>query len=473
MSGGEPTQSPSASDDVPGASLQAGSSVDPSTDPAAAAYSVYRPTGSLEEGLPGGRHRLWSHLPLPRMRGRVHTLDSFQHREFRLLWSATAFSGAAFFLQQVILGWMTYDLTRSPLLTSIALGLDAFPVLLGGPLGGVLVDNWDRRKLMALLFAYQGVITLGFAVLVFLDMVGVGHIFGYALLVGLGNVIAEPARVSLVPNVVPRRILVNAFALVSMAYSLTRLAAPAIGGVLLAWAGGAGPALLLEAGTLLVGAALAMGMSPVVPTRTGMQLTSALRGLMEGMRYVWSEPNFVGLFLLSMIPSILVMPFVNGLMPVYAAEVFDVGPTGLGLLLSGLGAGATIGTVTLATLGNFKRKGLALLIFGVAVGATMAVFSQNPSYWAAFPLVMVISAGMMMSYTMVSAIVQGAVSDEFRGRVAGLYTLTWGMFPMGSLLAGGLADGLDAPTATLIAAGLVAIALTAVALRFRGIRHVE
>ena len=470
--GGLPEQSSDGSDSVPNTGRESDLPNDASTDATATASPVTHPRDAVGDGLRGRRHGLWPHLPLTRIRDRVHTFDSFHHREFRLLWSATAFSGGAFFLQQVILGWMTYDLTRSPFLTSIALGLDAFPVLLGGPLGGVLVDNWDRRKVMGVLFAYQGMITLGFTVIVFMDIVSVGHIFGFAFLVGLGNVLAEPARVALVPNTVPRKSLVNAFALSSVAFSVTRLAAPAIGGVLIAASNGAGPALLLEVGTLMAGAAMAMMMRPVLPSRTGLQITSALRGLHEGARYVWNDPIFIGLFLLAMLASILVNPFVNGLMPVYAAEIFEVGPTGLGLLLASLGAGGTIGTLTLASLGNIERKGLAMLLNATAMGVTMAVFSQNPSYWAAFPVAMVLSAGMTMSYTLVSATVQGRVTDEFRGRVAGLYTLTWGMFPIGSLLAGGLANSLGVQTATLTAAGMLAIALTVLALRFRGIRDV-
>ena len=177
------------------------------------------------------RRRLRPHIRKPRMRPmRVHTFDSLLHRDYRFLWASTLFFSGAFWMQQVIIGWLTYELTQSALLTSLAMGLDALPILIAGPLGGLLVDRWDKRKLLAGVFAYQSLLALGFGGLVLLSDVNAWHIFSFIFLMGIGWVIVDPARMALIPSIVPHHNMVNAFALNSLAFSITRLAIPAVGG---------------------------------------------------------------------------------------------------------------------------------------------------------------------------------------------------------------------------------------------------
>jgi MFS family permease len=102
-----------------------------------------------------------------------------------------------------------------------------------------------------------------------------------------------------------------------------------------------------------------------------------------------------------------------------------------------------------------------------AMGLAMALFTQMPSYWMALLALLLLSAGMSVFFATSSASVQGTVSDDLRGRVSGLFMVTWGLLPAGSLLAGVLAQSLSAPMATLIAAGILGLVLTVLALRFR------
>jgi hypothetical protein len=133
-----------------------------------------RPVASGQRGRPDTgppkppqRGRFWP----PRVNVRVHTFDSLRYREFRLLWLGSLSSSGSLWVQQLIVGWLTYDLTRSPLITSLALGLGALPFPPGAPIGGVLADIWDRRKLLMAAWATQAAITAGFSVVVLLDRV--------------------------------------------------------------------------------------------------------------------------------------------------------------------------------------------------------------------------------------------------------------------------------------------------------------
>ena len=412
----------------------------------------------------GPRRRFRPHLPSVRFR--LHTFDSFTYRNFRLLWGLTSSASAGWALQEVVIGWLTYDLTGSAFLTSMALGLGALPVLVVGPLGGLLVDSLDRRSLLAAVSAYQAVVTSAFAIMVILDRIEAWGILSFALLAGLPWVVAEPSRMSLVPRFVPKEGLVNAFALNSMAFSATRLATPALGGLMLAVMG-AGPALLVQVGLSGVGVFMALSLRFEETNRVAFRLGSALTGLKEGARYVRGEPVILGLILLGAIPPVLVMPFVHGLMPVYAAEVFDVGPGGLGVLFAALGVGSTIGTVGLASLGQVRRQGRLIVLALVWLGVGMALLTQVQSFVVALPVLATLGVGVSGFWTTTTAAILVRVDEQLRGRVAGLYMVTWGLYPVGSLLAGTLAERFSPPTATITAAGLVAVSLTAMLLRSR------
>ena len=292
------------------------------------------------------------------VRVRVHTFDSFLHRDYRFLWASTLFFSGAFWTQQVIIGWLTYQLTQSALLTSLVMGLDALPILIAGPLGGLLVDRWDKRKLLSGVFAYQSLLSLGFALLAMLGNVNVWHIFGFVFLMGVGWVIADPARMSLIPAIVPRHSLVNAFALNSLAFSITRLTIPAAGGALLAFSG-PGVALLLQCALVGVAAVMSLGLGSFASAgQSKLDAGAALSEILEGVRYIRENSVVLGLLLLGFIPAVLVSPFLHGLIPVYAAEVYEVGPATLGFLMSAVGAGFLAGTLIIASMGEIQRKGL-------------------------------------------------------------------------------------------------------------------
>lgn len=397
---------------------------------------------------------------------KVHTFDTFQFRDFRFVWATTVFSSGGFWLQQVIIGWLTYNLTQSAFLTTVVMGLDSLPILLVGPVGGLLADSWDRSKLLTFTFAYQSVTTAVFGVVVILGLLETWHIFVYILMMGMAFVIIDPARMSIIPSVVPRHNIVNAFALNSLGFSVTRMAAPAIGGGVLALAG-AGPALILEAGLYLAAVGFALSIKLPPADRAKLQLRSAFSQLLAGARYVKGEPMILGLILLGVLMPFLGFPFVHGLIPVYAAEVFGVEKVGLGLLMAAIGAGSVLGMLALASFIDIKYKGRLVIIAVVLTGVSMIAFSRVSSIVIAFPMLMVASVGTMMFLSTTSATIQTIVPDAFRGRVASLYMLTWGTLPLGSLLAGGLAQRFSAPTATLAGGVVMLLALVVLTLRFR------
>ena len=436
-------------------------------------------TGAVETSpaisAPAPRRRFRPHVRRPRIRRvhmpvRVRTFDSFGYPSYAFLWLATVFSSAGYWLQQVVVGWLAYEVTGSAFWTSLALGLDALPILIAGPIGGVLVDRFDRSKLLALIYGYQAAVTTVFAGIVITGNLEAWHIFAFILFMGMAWVVSDPARMSLIPNIVPRENLVNAFALNSMAFSVTRLAAPALGGVLIAITG-PGLTLVLEAALQICAISVALRLRVRKSDRPALRLPTVFSELREGVRYVLGEPVLIGLFTLTAMPALLVMPSIQGLMPVYAAEVFHVDSKGLGLLLSAVGAGSTLGTFVLASKGDIGSKNVVLLVSISVLTLATAVFSINVFFHTAYLNLMIISAAMMTFLSVSNAVIQSTVSDEYRGRVAGLYILTWGLFPFGSLGAGYLAERLGAPHATQIAAGIMVLLFSLAVWRIKVLRR--
>ena len=409
---------------------------------------------------------------VPRVRPvRVHTFDSFLHRDYRFLWASTLFFSGAFWMQQVIIGWLTYQLTQSALLTSLVMGLDALPILIAGPLGGLLVDRWDKRKLLVGVFAYQSLLAVGFGLLALLGDVNAWHVFGFVFLMGIGWVIADPARMALIPAIVPRHSLVNAFALNSLAFSITRLAIPAVGGALLAFAG-AGATMLLQGIIVALAAALALGLNTFAPdTQSKLSPRDALAQILEGVRYIRETPVVLGLMLLGFIPAVLVSPFLHGLIPVYAAEVYEVGPATLGLLMSAVGAGFLTGTLALASLGDIRRKGPMIIGCIALICVSMAALALNPTINLAYPLVAIGSMGTMGFFSITSATMQSILPDGIRGRVSGIYIMTFGAMPLGNLTAGVISENMGAPVATMTACGVIVVVATVLMVLFPSIRR--
>ena len=400
----------------------------------------------------------------PRLRERVHTLDAMRHPNFRRLWTANVCLSGAAWLQDLVVGWLTFHQTGSPFLTALAVGLVALPYLFAAPLGGLIADLWDRKKMILAAAVFQASMTGALAALLTFDALQTWMIFAYILGIGASWALSEPARTAAIPDVVPKRGLMNAFALNALAFNATRLVIPAAGGLLIVWIG-PGPTMLYGVALYAVATVTVMGMRlPRAEDDRG-RAADGMRKLVEAFRYVASEPPLVMVMGLSALQLFIVMPFVHSLLPVYAAEEFDMGPAGLGMLMSALGAGAAVGTIGLATAGDVARKG-RLLIVTVAVGlAAIVVMSRSGGALHPVAAMLLLGGATAAQFSIGGAIVLGRTPQALRGRVSALSMMVIGLFPLGALIAGALAETFDAPTATLMGAGAMVLVMAALSRR--------
>ncbi len=339
----------------------------------------------------------------------------------------------AMWIQQLTLGWLIYDMTGSAVLLGAVSGMRALPSLFAAPLAGVLTDRMNRKTLMMTTQAISFVSTLTIAMLVATDHVTVWQVFAFALMNGLAQTFNNPSRQSLVPNLVPKEDLMNAYALNSVAFQSTAVIGPAIAGFLIAGFGVAGNFFLQSVAYLFVIGMVSIINIPPAPERSD---HSSIRAEMaEGFKYVASERVVFGLILVGIIPSLLSMPL-RSLMPIFAKDVLDVGSGGLGILLASTGAGALTGAILLASLGNFRYKGMLMLTSLIVTGFAMMVFSQSHWFYISLVILLVQGASEIGYRSMNNTLLQATVPNEMRGRVTSIYMLNQSFAPFGTMVAG-------------------------------------
>lgn len=401
--------------------------------------------------------------PIVKTKGRGFTLPStfasLRHRDYRLLWIGTLFSSSGQWIQQVSLGWLTYQVTGSAFMLGIVNGFRSLPLLLLAPIGGVSADRLDRKRLMFTTQVFLMAVTAAFATLIVTGHAHLWSIILFTLLTGVAWAFNMPVRQSTVPNLVPREDLLNAIALNSAGFNITRIVGPSLAGLMIAAIGVASNFYIQAAA--YVGVAAMIWQLNLPPTERLSHETSIRENLAEGARYVWRHPTLRAQMTLALVPVVLALPYVS-LMPVFAKDVLHVGAGGFGVLMAAPGLGAAVGTLTIATVGDVRRKGLFLLFALMALGIVLILFSQ--SHWMPLSLALLVLMGIcQMSYmAMNQTLLQLTTPDEFRGRVMGLYMINQGLLPLGSLMAGAMADFWSAPIAlTIMGGGVLALSVSA------------
>ena len=382
---------------------------------------------------------------------KIHTFDSFKIINYRYLWIAHAIFSSAFWLQQVVIGWTAYQTTKSPLLTSIILGLDVLPILVGAPFGGLITDKFNKKKILGLIYIYQSLLIAVFGIVAIFGVIETWSIFVFVLLMGLGWSIHDPARFSLMSTVVPKEGLINAIALNSMAFSMMQIFIPALAGLLITFIG-IGPMLLMESSFLISAALVTQFIKIPTSNEQGkLSLKKALPEIKSGFNFVASNPVIVGFILTTCSMVLFAIAFTNGLMPVYAADIFKVGPAGLGILLSARGVGSFLSTILLASFGNISRPGVIGFWILSTLSVAMVTMALNNTFLLGLVIIMIIS-GSSMGYLNISmATVQSLTPNALRGRVIGIFTMSFGMISVGGILSGVLANSFGVQTATFTA----------------------
>jgi len=394
-----------------------------------------------------------------------------RNRQFRWLY----ISNIAFFFamngQMIVRSYIAYDITNH---NALALGLInlvvAIPMLLVSPFGGVVADRFEKRRLIMMgqvvLIANEVVVLA----LLLADALELWHLMAVVFVMGCTFPFIMPARQAIVVTIVGRKGLANAMALQMGGMNAARIAAPALAGVLI-WAVGVKPTYIVAI-TLYAVAFLSLSRVDQAPPAPRARKTTVYADMLEGFRYVASDPPVRVLLVLSVLPMLLAMPF-QSLLVVFALDVWDVGSRGQGILQAGAGLGGLAGSFFLAWRPEPRRKLRLMMASLLGFGGSLFFFALSP--WFALGLVMVVISDVFASMfqTMNNTVIQTIIPDAVRGRVMSLMMMTFGLTPLGTVPVSALARSFGAPVAVAVAC-VAMLALSAVAfLVSRSLRDID
>lgn len=362
-------------------------------------------------------------------------------------------------VEQVTLGWLVYSLTGSSVLLGLINGARSIPFLVTGPFAGAMIDRTNRKWVLMGTQAFLMVATLLLAIDLMAGTIEVWHIFVFTLGTGVAWSLNQPVRQTLVASVVPRADIANAVSLNAAAFNLTRVIGPTVGGLMIAVVGAGGNFIVQS----LLYLAVVLTISRMrVPAPTGVRPTgSVLRNMKEGGLWVWRNPSMRGLMLLALIPSLVAMPYMS-LMPIFAQDVLEVGPSGLGLMLTATGFGAFFGALAVAAGLRTKRREMVQFIALAVMGGSLIGFSQTRAMPVAVFFLVVSGVCQMIYMNTNQAVLQMLIPDELRGRVSSIYMLSLGLMPLGTFF-GGLLTSVVGVQTTVAGMGCACIAVAGLA----------
>lgn len=360
-------------------------------------------------------------------------------------------------MQRIGAGWLAWELSHSGAILGLVAFADLFPTIAIGPFGGALADRFDRLRLMRIA---QTLIMLQAFLLFALTATGlitVELLIGLVLFGGIAAGFEQPARLALVPSLVPRSHLAIAVAINSIVFNLARFVGPALAGLVIVW-WGVDTVFALNALSFLafLFALARLRLEPLALDGQGRR--SMLSAIGEGVRYTSRHPGIGPLLLLHAILAVSARPFFE-LLPGFASDVFGRGASGLAMLGSAVGIGAVAGGLWLAQ--RHEDSHLTNVALGSSFLVTLSVLTFSLSMWFSVALACMVLAGfgMVVAGVGTQTLLQTSVEDAMRGRVLSLFGLIFRGGPaLGALVMGAASEivGLQAPVAAGTIVGLIA-----------------
>jgi predicted MFS family arabinose efflux permease len=378
-------------------------------------------------------------------------LDTLGHAPYRRFWLAGFCANSTRWMDLLVLGWVALQLTGSPLMIGLAAFCRTVPMMLLGPLAGLIADRarWSR-VLVATHLVGIAVATL----LALLFATGRGRfsaLLALEILLGIAWAIEFTTRRTLVYSLVGPQRLASAMSLETVSMQLAKMLGPVAGGLLLARLG-TGPCYAALALLYLGALSQVLLLRRHLGAPAGDPRESVVTSLGAGLREVWRRPAVRSVLLITAVMNLLVFPY-QQMLPVFARDIYRVGPELLGLLLAADGLGALVGALTVATRPDLAEHGLLFAAGALATAALLLVFALSPVYVGALLLLLALGVAESLFATMQSTIVMLGVPDGLRGRAMGVLSACMGTAPFGALWLGFLAGQVGAPVA--VATGAV------------------
>ena len=391
--------------------------------------------------------------------------SSLKHADFRNTWLAGMCSGSAMWTFIIATSWLVFEESESSGWVGVTTFAAMIPFLVVSPVGGLLGDVFDRRRLASSTFVIGGVVAGAMAALAASGLVELWHVALFALVNGTIRSVQEPSMAALVPNQVPRRDLLNALVLTSSSRHGARFLGLLVAAPLLEVESlGVEAVLVLAVAFQLCGGLLMMRVK-TVSTGEAKSEHGVLGNIVDGMVHIYTNHTLALFVILVAFHCALVMSF-ESMMPVFSSESLGAsGASVFNYLMMGFGAGSLVGMMALAGVRDDRLKGRILLATGVASAATPVMLALSMNVATAVLLAGVMGAAQATFMALSNTYVQMMVPDALRARISSLYILhAGGVMAFANLGYGFLADRFTAPPILVVTGALflaVVVALSA------------
>jgi len=405
--------------------------------------------------------------------------ESLKIRDFRLLWISNMAGTFAMQMQMVARGWLIYDMTKSPLALTWVMLSFMLPSFLFSLLGGVIADRMRKRPIMIASQVLNTLATVALGLLIYTGEVSFAHFIWFGIFNGTVLSMSMPARSAVTPDLVPRDMLVNAMALQSATFNLSRIVGPALAGGLIAIFAsghstsftGVGIVFFVIAGLYFASMLTTLQMHYVGAPE--IRAASTMRAdAVEVFRYMRDEKLILGLLIMGFVPFTFGFA-AQSLLPAFNHDIIKGGPDDLGLLMTAMGVGALAGSLILARVGDIGGKGRVMFVTAYLWGISIAAFALTSIEWVAmvFGAFTGLFGAVFGSVNM--SIVQLTVRPEIRGRVMSINMMTMGLMPLGIIPISAAAEYVGIDVALLISAVLLAVSMVWLGWAFPDLRKID
>lgn len=390
------------------------------------------------------------------------------HRDFRLFLAVRFFSNMAQLIQTVAVGWQVYDLTHRPVDLGYV-GLVLFlPQILFSLVTGHIADKFDRRRIMTVCLSIEALCSGALLVIAQHETPRVEWIFVVLFLFGTSRAFVGPAMQSLVPLLVPPAHFPNAVAWSSQAWQIAVIGGPAVGGALFGFGAPVVYALVL----VLLVASVFWTLLMKTQLKPAEAAGASLDRLLAGVRFVWSKPVVLGAISLDLFA--VLFGGATALLPVFARDILDIGPVGLGVLRSAPAVGAAVCALWLAHHPLQHKAGRMMFICVGGFGVATILFGLSTHFFLSLAALVALGACDMVSVYVRQSLIQLGTPDEMRGRVSAVSLVFIGASNELGEFESGLTAAWFGTVPSVIIGGLGTILVVALwAWRFRELREAE
>lgn len=393
-----------------------------------------------------------------------------QNGDYRRLLSSNALWWQTVFMESVIVGWLVLELTNSPWQVALVGFCRSAPFLVCGFISGPLTDKVGRRRIILSAQLANFLSYLALMLLLWSGQLSMWHMYGLALVLGAAWALDWPARRALLPDLLGRSQTVDAMLMENVAQSTSRIIGPSMAGALIAFYGPIGCYAVM---VVLSGMALwnLRHLSKQEIPRTNMRPSASPWNMVaEGLRYVGHNQAILGVILITLVMNLLYFPYMN-LLSVFARDILDKGPVGLGFLGAASGVGAFLGLYIINRVRQRVSSGWILTIGTFGMSLCLLAFALSGSYAFSWGMLLLAGMGQACFGIMQSTIILLAASDEMRSRAMGTLVLAIGSDPLGKLQTGFLAEMFGVQLAVAGQAAAAALAILAIAIALPGLRN--